>query len=147
MFIESNNKDAYCAHMNFMNVRNSMNSRKFNAFMNISQLNSKQIWDMRLNKYLRYESLKALKSVSVILYKLSMYMHLKKSSHKLNAVNKEFFGLIFNKLKLCKSVTWDMIVLRVFSNKISANIACYLVTMPRSINLNHATKDWTSQVL
>jgi len=60
---------------------------------------------MRLNKYLRYESLKALKSVSVILYKLSMYMHLKKSSYKLNAVNKEFFGLIFNKLKLCKSVT------------------------------------------
>jgi hypothetical protein len=43
MFVESNNKDAYCAHMNFMNVRNSRNFRDFSAFMNMSQLNSTQI--------------------------------------------------------------------------------------------------------
>jgi hypothetical protein len=77
----------------------------------------------------------------IIIIIIINYMHLKKSSYKLHAVNKEFFDLIFNKLKLCKSVMQDMIVLRVFSNKISANIACYLVTMSRSINLNHAAKD------
>jgi hypothetical protein len=49
MFVESNDKDAYCAHMNFMNVRNSRdikdsrNSRNFSAFMNMSQLKSMQI--------------------------------------------------------------------------------------------------------
>jgi hypothetical protein len=43
MFVESNNKDAYCAHMNFMNFRNSRNSRNFSAFMNMSQLNSMKI--------------------------------------------------------------------------------------------------------
>ncbi len=49
MFVESNDKDAYCAHMNFMNVRNfkdirnSRNSRNFSAFMNMSQLKSTQI--------------------------------------------------------------------------------------------------------
>jgi hypothetical protein len=49
MFVESNDKDAYCAHINFMNVRNSRNirnsrnSRDFSAFMNMSQLNSTQI--------------------------------------------------------------------------------------------------------
>jgi hypothetical protein len=40
MFVESNDKDTYRAHMNFMNVRNS---RNFSAFMNMSQLNSMQI--------------------------------------------------------------------------------------------------------
>jgi hypothetical protein len=49
MFVESNNKDAYCAHMNFMNVRNSRNikdskdSKDFSAFMNMSQLKPTQI--------------------------------------------------------------------------------------------------------
>jgi hypothetical protein len=52
MFVESNDKDAYCAHMNFMNVRNSRNirnsrdsrdSKDFSAFMNMSQLKSTQI--------------------------------------------------------------------------------------------------------
>jgi len=49
MFVESNDKDAYCAHINFMNVRNSRNnkdsrnSRNSSAFMNMSQLNSMQI--------------------------------------------------------------------------------------------------------
>jgi len=49
MFVESNNKDAYCAHMNFMIVRNSRNikdsrnSRNFSAFMNMSQLKPTQI--------------------------------------------------------------------------------------------------------
>jgi hypothetical protein len=33
MFVESNDKDAYCAHINFMNVRNF---RNFSAFMNMS---------------------------------------------------------------------------------------------------------------
>jgi hypothetical protein len=38
VFVESNDKDAYCAHMNFMNVRNSRNirnSRDSSAFMNM----------------------------------------------------------------------------------------------------------------
>jgi hypothetical protein len=43
MFVESNDKDAYCAHMNFMNFKDSRDSRNFNAFMNMSQLNSTQI--------------------------------------------------------------------------------------------------------
>jgi len=49
MFVESNDKDAYCAHMNFMNVRNFRNfrnirnSRNFSAFMNMFQLKSTQI--------------------------------------------------------------------------------------------------------
>jgi len=49
IFVELNNKDAYCAHMNFMNVRNSRNikdfknSRNFSAFMNMSQLKLTQI--------------------------------------------------------------------------------------------------------
>jgi hypothetical protein len=43
MFVESNDKDAYCAHMNFMNVRNSRNFRDFSAFMNMSQLKPTQI--------------------------------------------------------------------------------------------------------
>jgi len=49
MFIESNDKDAYCAHMNFMSIRNSRNikdsrnSRNSSAFMNMSQLKSTQI--------------------------------------------------------------------------------------------------------
>jgi hypothetical protein len=49
MFVESNDKDVYCAHMNFMNVRNSRNirnsrnSKNFSAFMNMSQLKSTQI--------------------------------------------------------------------------------------------------------
>ncbi len=41
--------------------------------MNMYQLKVTQIWDMRLNEYLRYWSLKALKSVSVTLYKLQMW--------------------------------------------------------------------------
>jgi len=49
MFVESNDKNAYCIHMNFMNVRNSRNIkdsknfRNFSAFMNMSQLKSTQI--------------------------------------------------------------------------------------------------------
>jgi len=71
VFVELNNKDVYCAHRN---------SRDFSAFMNMSQLKLTQIWNMRLNKYLRYWSLKALKSVSVTLYKLSMkYAHFRDS--------------------------------------------------------------------
>ena len=40
----------------------------------MSQLKPTQIWNMRLNEYLRYWSLKALKSVSVTLYKLPMVL-------------------------------------------------------------------------
>ncbi len=69
VFIELNDKDAYCAHENARNVRNVEN---IDAFMNMHQLKVTQIWDMRLNKYLKYWSLKALKSVSVTLYKLQM---------------------------------------------------------------------------
>ncbi len=63
MFIELNDKDAYCAHKSSKNV---------NVFMNMSQLKVTQIWDMRLNEYLKYWSLKALKSVTVTFYKLQM---------------------------------------------------------------------------
>ncbi len=45
MFVESNDKDAYCVHRN---------SRDFSAFTNIFQLKVTQIWDIRLNKYLKY---------------------------------------------------------------------------------------------
>jgi hypothetical protein len=67
MFVEPNDKGAYCAHMNFMNVRD------FSAFMNMHQLKVTQIWNMRLNGYLGYWPLKALKSVSATLHKLQMY--------------------------------------------------------------------------
>jgi len=73
VFIELNDKDAYCAHENARNARNVEN---INAFMNMHQLKVTQIWDMRLNEYLRYWSLKALKSVSVTLYKLQMKVSL-----------------------------------------------------------------------
>ncbi len=69
MFIELNDKDAYCAHENVRNVKDVEN---IDAFMNMSQLKVTQIWNMRLNKYSEYWLLKALKSVSVILYKLQM---------------------------------------------------------------------------
>ncbi len=69
VFVESNNKDAYCAHRSSKDVDIFMN---IDAFMNMSQLKVTQIWDMRLNEYLKYWSLKALKSVTVTLYKLRM---------------------------------------------------------------------------
>jgi len=67
VFIESNDKGAYCAHENARNVKDVEN---IDAFMNMSQLKVTQIWNMRLNEYLKYWSLKALKSVTVTLYKL-----------------------------------------------------------------------------
>ncbi len=69
MFIELNNKDAYCA---YENARNAKDVENIDAFMNMHQLKVTQIWDMRLNEYLIYWSLKVLKSVSVTLYKLQM---------------------------------------------------------------------------
>jgi len=71
MFIESNDKDAYCAHRSFKDVDVFMN---IDAFMNMFQLKVTQIWDMRLNEYSKYWSLKALKSVTVTLYKLRMHV-------------------------------------------------------------------------
>ncbi len=70
VFIELNDKDAYCAHENARNARNVEN---IDAFMNMSQLKVTQIWDIRLNEYSRYWLLKALKSVTVTLYKLQMF--------------------------------------------------------------------------
>ncbi len=69
IFVELNNKDAYCAHRSSRNVDVFMN---IDAFMNMSQLKVTQIWNIRLNEYLRYWSLKTLKSVTVTLYKLQM---------------------------------------------------------------------------
>ncbi len=69
VFIKLNDKDAYYAHENAKDARNVEN---VDAFMHMHQLKVTQIWDMKLNKYLRYWSLKALKSVSVTLYKLQM---------------------------------------------------------------------------
>ncbi len=69
MFVELNDKDAYCAHRSFKDVDIFMN---IDTFMNIFQLKVTQIWNMRLNEYSRYWSLKALKSVTVTLYKLRM---------------------------------------------------------------------------
>ncbi len=51
IFIELNNKNAYCAHENAKDARNVEN---IDAFMNMHQLKVTQIWDMRLNEYLRY---------------------------------------------------------------------------------------------
>ncbi len=49
-----------------------------------------QIWNMRLNEYLRYWSLKALKSVSVILYKLLMSSKTSRSfSEFMSVINSE----------------------------------------------------------
>ncbi len=69
MFIKLNDKDAYCAHKSSKNVDVFIN---IDAFMNMSQLKVTQIWNMRLNEYLKYWLLKALKSVTVTLYKLQM---------------------------------------------------------------------------
>ncbi len=51
VFVESNDKDAYCAHKSSKNADVFIN---IDAFMNISQLKVTQIWNMRLNKYLKY---------------------------------------------------------------------------------------------
>ncbi len=67
MFIESNIKDAYCTFKS---------SRDVDAFMNMHQLKVTQIWNIKFNEYLRYWSLKVLKSVSVTLYKLQMSVRL-----------------------------------------------------------------------
>ncbi len=59
MFIELNDKDTYCA---YENARNARNVENIDAFMNISQLKVTQIWNMRLNKYLKYWLLKAVRN-------------------------------------------------------------------------------------
>ncbi len=51
MFIELNDKDAYCA---YENVRNAKDVENINAFINMSQLKVTQIWDIKLNEYLKY---------------------------------------------------------------------------------------------
>ncbi len=69
MFIELNDKDAYCTHKSVKNINVFMN---INTFMNMSQLKVTQIWNIRLNEYLKYWSLKVLKSVTITFYKLQM---------------------------------------------------------------------------
>ncbi len=71
VFVELNDKDAYCVHRSSKDVDVFMN---IDAFMNIFQLKVTQIWNMRLNKYSKYWSLKALKSVTVTLYKLQIFL-------------------------------------------------------------------------
>ncbi len=51
VFIESNDKDAYCAHENAKDAKNVEN---IDTFMNMSQLKVTQIWNIRLNEYSRY---------------------------------------------------------------------------------------------
>ncbi len=51
MFIESNDKDAYCAHENAKDAKDVEN---IDAFMNMHQLKVTQIWNMRLNEYSKY---------------------------------------------------------------------------------------------
>ena len=67
VFIESNDKGAYCAHGD---ARDARDVGDIDAFMDMPQLKVTQIWDMRLNGYSGYWPLKALKSVSATLYKL-----------------------------------------------------------------------------
>ncbi len=69
MFVEPNDKGAYCAHRSSRDVDVFMD---IDAFMDMPQLKVTQIWDMRLNGYSGYWSLKALKSVTATLYKLRM---------------------------------------------------------------------------
>ena len=51
VFIKLNDKDAYCAHEDARNARNFEN---IDAFMNMSQLKVTQIWNIKLNEYLKY---------------------------------------------------------------------------------------------
>ncbi len=67
MFVEPNDKGAYCAHRSSRDVDVFMD---IDAFMDMPQLKVTQIWDMRLNGYSGYWPLKALKSVTATLYKL-----------------------------------------------------------------------------
>ncbi len=103
MFIELNDKDAYCAHENARNVRNVEN---IDAFMNMHQLKVTQIWDMKLNKYLRYWLLKALKSVSVTLYKLQMFQYIFDLNHVL---------MMFILLEFIETLLMNMINSRKFT--------------------------------
>ena len=73
MFVEPNDKGAYCAYRSSRDVDVFMD---IDAFMNMPQLKVTQIWDMRLNEYSGYWPLKALKSVTATLYKLRMQNHL-----------------------------------------------------------------------
>jgi len=71
VFIETNDKGAYCAHED---ARDARDVGDIDAFMDMPQLKVTQIWDMRLNGYSEYWPLKALKSVTATLYKLRMYI-------------------------------------------------------------------------
>jgi len=101
VFIESNNKDAYCAHENARNARNVEN---IDAFMNMSQLKVTQIWDMRLNEYLKYWSLKALKSVSVTLYKLRMNWKIMNEEKFINILRKQMSKSLLNQKMKCQCI-------------------------------------------
>jgi len=69
VFIEPNDKGAYCAHRHSRDVDAFMS---VGAFMDMPQLKSANIWDMRFNGCSGYGPLKALKPVPATLYKLPM---------------------------------------------------------------------------
>ncbi len=127
VFIELNNKDAYCAHENAKNVRNVKN---IDAFMNMSQLKVTQIWDIRLNEYLKYWSLKALKSVTVTFYKLQM------QTLKIFMKNKQLTWWQVNYLNILLKFNFQIIFQ---SNKI--NIKVDALTKMLMINSSESVKD------
>jgi len=112
VFIELNDKDAYCAHENAKDAKNVEN---IDAFMNMSQLKVTQIWDMRLNEYSKYWSLKALKSVTIILYKLRMnfssLMNSLKFTNSFSSANSSSSTIVVLKTRslVTHESTWQMI--------------------------------------
>ncbi len=85
--------------------------------MNMHQLKVTQIWDMRLNEYLKYWSLKALKSVSVTFYKLQMFDVYKYKVMLFKLINKLAFfqhyinDVLFDCLhKFCQTYLNDILI-------------------------------------
>jgi len=57
VFVKLNSEDAHCVIIiksAIMNVSAKSAFMNVNAFMNMSQLNAAEIWDMRFNEYLKY---------------------------------------------------------------------------------------------
>lgn len=73
MFIELNDKDAYCAHGN---ARDVGDVGDFGAKMDMHQLKVTPGWDMRFKGCSGYGSLKALKAGNIPLTKLAMLSRL-----------------------------------------------------------------------
>ena len=77
MFIELNDKDVYCVHKSSKDVNIFIN---IDAFMNMFQLKVIQIWNIKLNEYSKYWSLKVLKFITITIYKLWMNISFKSDS-------------------------------------------------------------------